>query len=384
MTPSNSTPLFARGELVRAAVTVVGLLLLLALLWQTRSLILLTILGCLLGIAAKPGVDWLERRKIKRGLGSPIVVLGSAAFVAGIMLWSGPTLVLQFRALQQQVPAAIDKVDEYLEREHPALSRVIMPRDSASVAAGIEQSASDRLGEALVGQVSTMRGFIFGALTSTIAMFAGFIYVLFLTMYLAMEPFAYRTGILLLVPERSRARGGLLFDAITTTLRKWLSTQFIAMVVIGVVTTAVLLALQVKSAIPLGILAGILEFVPTFGPFMSAIPAVLIAFGDAPQKALIVGIAYWAIQFLENNLLIPRLMQEELDLPPALTLLWQALMAIVFGLLGLFVAVPLLAATMVSVRYLYVRGDVPPVRRPRGSRAIPAFTSDEPSPPSTA
>jgi predicted PurR-regulated permease PerM len=182
--------------------------------------------------------------------------------------------------------------------------------------------------------------------------------------------------VLLLMPLSLRDRGALLFDAVTVTLRRWLSTQFIAMVVIGIVTTVVLLILGVKSAIPLGLLAGILEFVPNLGPLMAAIPAVLIAFADAPQKALLVVVAYWIIQFLENNVLIPHLMKEELDLPPALTLMWQALMAIIFGLLGLFVAVPLLAAVFVSVRFLYVRGDVPPVRRPRGSRQFKAITDE--------
>jgi predicted PurR-regulated permease PerM len=201
-------------------------------------------------------------------------------------------------------------------------------------------------------------------------------------MYLAVEPYAYRRGLLFLVPEHTRVRGGLVFDAMTATLRKWLSTQFIAMVVIGTVTTIVLLVLRVKAAVPLGILAGLFEFVPTFGPILSAVPAVLIAFADAPGKALWVGIAYWTIQFLENNVLIPHLMSEELDLPPALTLLWQGLMALTFGVLGLFVAVPLLAATVVAVRYVYVRGEVPAVRKPRGSRELLAieFDRDEQAP----
>jgi predicted PurR-regulated permease PerM len=212
-------------------------------------------------------------------------------------------------------------------------------------------------------------------------MIAGGLYVLFLTIYLAIDPYGYRRGVLFLIPERSRARGAVVFDAMTVTLRKWLSTQFIAMVVIGLVTTVVLLALRVKSAIPLGILAGLLEFVPNFGPVLAAVPAVLIAFADAPAKALWVGIAYWGIQFLENNVLIPYLMREELDLPPALTLLWQALMAIIFGVLGLFVAVPLLAAGVVAVRYLYVTGDVPPVRKPRGSRELLPVATDGDSAP---
>jgi len=366
-----------RRDHVRVAVTIIVLLLVLALLWYTRVLVLLTALAALLGIAAKPAVDWLEQRRIKRGVGSPLVVLGTALLILGVALWSAPTVIMQVNTLRVQVPAAIDKVDSYLEREHKALLDAVLPADT--IIAGGDTTvtkASGRLGKLARGQLKSAGGIAFGAVTSAIAVAAGLIYVAFLAMYLAMDPFSYRRGILLLVPMESRNRMALVFDAVTATLRKWLGTQFIAMVVIGLVTTIALLALQVKAAIPLGILAGILEFVPNLGPIMSAAPAALIAFADSPQKAFFVLLAYWAIQFLENNLLIPHLMKEELDLPPALTLLWQALMAILFGVLGLFVAVPILAAGFVSVRFLYVRGDVPPHRRPRGSRTFKAV-SDE-------
>jgi predicted PurR-regulated permease PerM len=136
------------------------------------------------------------------------------------------------------------------------------------------------------------------------------------------------------------------------TLRKWLVTQFIAMVVIGVVTTVVLMALKVRAAVPLGILAGLLEFVPTLGPILSSLPAIAMGFVDSPEKALAVAIAYVGIQFLENHLLIPILMKEGVDVPPALTIVMQALMAIVFGIVGLLVAVPMLASIMIATRIL--------------------------------
>ena len=104
-------------------------------------------------------------------------------------------------------------------------------------------------------------------------------------------------------------------------------------------------------------IAGLLEFVPTIGPLLSAIPAVAMGFLDSPDKALSVAIAYGAIQFLENNLLIPYLMREQLDLPPALTLVTQVLMAYVFGFLGLFVAIPMLATAVVTVRVLWIGED---------------------------
>jgi predicted PurR-regulated permease PerM len=104
------------------------------------------------------------------------------------------------------------------------------------------------------------------------------------------------------------------------------------------------------------VIAGLLEFVPTIGPILSAVPAIGMAFLDTPEKALYVTIAYVGIQFMENHLLIPLLMKGGMDLPPALTILAQALMALLFGFLGLMCAVPLLAAAMVAVRMLYVEG----------------------------
>jgi predicted PurR-regulated permease PerM len=145
--------------------------------------------------------------------------------------------------------------------------------------------------------------------------------------------------------------------AIAVVLRKWLVTQLLAMLVIGGVTTVVLLLLDVKAAFALGFIAGLLEFIPTVGPILSAVPGILMGFVDAPEKAAIVALAYWGIQFLENNLLIPYLMRGEMDLPPALTLIAKTLMTLVFGFLGLMVAVPLTAAVLVPVRLIAHRED---------------------------
>jgi predicted PurR-regulated permease PerM len=83
-----------------------------------------------------------------------------------------------------------------------------------------------------------------------------------------------------------------------------------------------------------------------------------MGFVDSPQKALYIAVAYMGIQFLENHILIPILMKGGVDIPPALTILAQALATLVFGFLGLMVAVPLMAATMVAVKMLYVEGVV--------------------------
>src|SRR5204863_4953855 len=155
-------------------------------------------------------------------------------------------------------------------------------------------------------------------------------------------------------PHQGRDRIGEVLSAIAAVLRKWLVTQLIAMVTLGIVTTVVLMLLRVKAAFALGLLSGLFEFIPTLGPIISSLPAIAMGFLDSPEKALWVVIAYIGVHFLEGHLLIPLLMKGGINLPPALTILSQALMALLFGFLGLMCAVPLLAATVVGVKMLYV------------------------------
>jgi len=112
--------------------------------------------------------------------------------------------------------------------------------------------------------------------------------------------------------------------------------------------------------------------VPTVGPILSAVPAVAMGFLDSPEKALTVALAYLVIQQLEGHVLIPMLMKEGMDLPPALTIVTQGVMALLFGFLGLMVAVPLLAVVIVPIKLLYVEGVV--------GDAAPDTEEDEPPP----
>jgi predicted PurR-regulated permease PerM len=151
---------------------------------------------------------------------------------------------------------------------------------------------------------------------------------------------------------------------VATVLRKWLVVQLVAMGTIGAVTLVAMSLLGVKAAFTLGFIAALLEFIPTVGPVLAAVPAVAMGFVDSPEKALAVLVACWGIQFLENNLLIPKLMRDGMDIPPALTLVAQALFTLMFGFIGLMVAVPVTAALLVAVKMLYVTdvvGDVMPL-----------------------
>jgi predicted PurR-regulated permease PerM len=203
--------------------------------------------------------------------------------------------------------------------------------------------------------VGRLSSHFFAVFSSTLSALGALLVVTFVAIYIAIDPGTYRRGILHLVPHRARSKAREVLDATGVTLRRWLVAQFVGMVTVGAVTTGLLLLLDVRAAVALGIIAGILEFVPFFGPILSSLPAIAMGFLDGPEKALWVALAYLVIQQLEGNILIPLLMKEGLDLPPVLTIIGQSAMALAFGFVGLVIAMPLLGAVMVPIKLLYVQ-----------------------------
>jgi predicted PurR-regulated permease PerM len=365
-------------DVLRAAALVMGLYLFLRLLWIARELIFISFLGILFGLAVARGTDYLERMKIPRGIGASLIVLGVLGLLYGVGAWSAPTLQGQFTELRRKLPEAVNRAEGWLNQRRSGLLGDLIPpglgtgasQGDSRPAAGAPPAApaaqdpgaqapaqpeeDSQLSNTLANQLGSVAGYLFSFLSSTLAVLGGMLLIIFLAIYIGASPGLYHKGLLHLIPHRARSRASEVLSAIGDTLRRWLVTQLIAMVVIGTITTVLLMLLDVEAALSLGIIAGLLEFIPMVGPFLAAIPAVAMGFLDSPQKALMVVLAYTLIQFIENHLLIPILMKRGVDLPPALTLIGLALMGLVFGFIGMLVAVPALAAIMVAVKLLYV------------------------------
>jgi predicted PurR-regulated permease PerM len=358
-------PLGSR-DLVRAALVVVAALVGLQLLWSARFLVLTAFLGVLFGLAAAGAVDRiLTRVRVKRAVAATGVIFGVVGLLALFALWAGPSLVEQSQELRTRLPEAVEKLEIWLATTQPQLLDLFAPPAA---------DGGSRILTAAEEYSPALKNFAFGVLQSTMLVAAAVVLIIFLALYIAADPKVYQQGLLHLIPLEKRDRFNEWLGAIASVMRTWFATQLIAMLIIGVVTTLVLALLGVRGALPLGVLAGLFEFIPNVGPLLSAVPAILMGFVDSPEKALVVMGVYWGIQFLENNLLIPYLMREQLDLPPALTLVTQVIMAYVFGFLGLFVAIPLLATVVVTVRMFWVEDDLPPLP----TIEIPVFGSEEP------
>ena len=384
-------------DVARAAALVIAIYILLQLVWFANQLVLVAFLGVLFGLAVEAGVDRLEKYRIPRGVGAAMIVLGFFALLVGIGAMIAPTIREQSQVLRTRIPEAVDRVEEWVNKRRSGMLGMVFgrgaqrgtttgattgtttgattgataaaqpgPADTARRAVDTARSPRDtaQLGaapkpaESLSGSLGRQMGgvtrYVFPFLSHTIAVFAGIVLIIFMAIYIATDPNTYHRGLMHLFPHPMRERTGEVLSAMATVLRRWLVTQLIAMTVIGLVTTIALMILKVKAAVALGLIAGLMEFIPTVGPILSAVPAIFMGFVDSPEKALMVASVYIGIQFLENHILIPMLMKGGVDVPPVLTILGQALMTLVFGFLGLMVAVPALAATMVGVKMLYV------------------------------
>jgi predicted PurR-regulated permease PerM len=178
--------------------------------------------------------------------------------------------------------------------------------------------------------------------------------VVFLAVYLAVDSRTYRDGFVRLFPRAARPRLGDALDEAGTALRRWIMGQLFAMLCVGILAVIGLSLIGVPLALPLGILLGVLDFVPVVGPLIAAIPGLLIAFAQSPQLALYALIVYLVVQNIEGNVIVPLAQRWAVSLPAALTLVGIVAFGVLFGPAGIFLAMPLLVVTLTLVRKLYV------------------------------
>jgi predicted PurR-regulated permease PerM len=329
----------------RISLIVFGVLIALRFLWLAHAIFIVAFLGILLGLAISRAVDFLEKLHIKRGIAAPLVLAVGLGLMVGTGALLAPSLRNQVRQLQTDLPKLMDQAQAWLQKS-PAKSLVETPTQQPQQQGGLRT----QLGKEARGGVH----FLFPIVTSVFGAIGGLVLVLFIAMYIAAAPGLYREGVLHLVPHSRRHRAEEVVDTLGKTLRQWLVARLIAMVLIGTITGIALALLKVQGAAALGVLAGLLEFVPFFGPIASAVPAIGVALLDSPQKALYVVILYIVVQQLEGNVITPLLLEKRLDIPPVLTVVTVAALGVVFGVIGMLIAEPLLAAVLVATKMLYV------------------------------
>ena len=189
----------------------------------------------------------------------------------------------------------------------------------------------------------------------TIHGLGGFVFALVIGAFLAFEPNLYRTGMLNLFPVARRTRIGEVLDELGFTLWWWLMGQLVTMASVGILIGVGLTCLGVPLAGTLALIAAVLSFIPSLGPFLSVIPAVMLGLTISPMMGVWVCLLYFGVQVMEANVITPLVQKKAIALPPAFVLGSELVMGLLLGGAGLAFATPLCAVALVLVNMLYIQ-----------------------------
>lgn len=335
-----SLELIAKGTLL-----IIGLWALANALWLARDVLFIAFFALLVASFLSIFVEPLHKRGISRSISAPLVLLALLGIFVLFFVLSWSTLREQFGVIQQQLPPALDRLQDWINAQVAAVMGTLGESNG-----GMEQELRSRVSS----ELGTIVGGTLPLLNTAIGAITGFALVVVAGMFIAISPRTYMHGIIVLVPRSHRRRAGEVLPEAGTALMQWMKGTALAMAAVGTVSVVGLTLIGVPAALALGLIAGILEFVPYIGPALSFVPATVVALTVSPEKALWVIGLYVFVQGIESNLLTPLLMKQMVKLPPALTLLFQTFMATLFGFLGLLLAVPILATAKILIQELYV------------------------------
>lgn len=333
-----------RDRFTIRVLTVCGIVALFAALavivWLSVDALLLifsaVLLAILLDAASERVGTWLRLPRWA-ALGAVLATAAAAFGIAGWIL--APQVNEQAHELLVTVPESLQRFQAWME-QHSFLRSLLR-----------KVPARDEIG-ANASAVIKSAGLAFSGVLDVLG---NTLIILFVGVYLAMQPGLYINAMIRLLPPEKRRRGRAVLQEIGMTLSQWLVGKLLSMVIVGVATATGLSLLDVPLALVLGVLAGLLDFIPYIGPVIAAVPAVLIAFSESPTLALYVVLLFTGLQLAEGYLLQPLVERKTVSLPPALTISMQVLLGSVFGMAGVALATPLTAAVMVLTVMLYVQ-----------------------------
>ncbi|HEY0817701.1 MAG TPA: AI-2E family transporter [Rhizobacter sp.] len=324
-----STPFAAR------LIAVLCIAALAATLWLLSDLIILLFAGVVLAVALRALADVLARRLRVPERWSLLAAVILIVLVLSAAGWfAGEALVAQLAALRERVEAVPETLRGWLS--------------SGPIGRQVLDLWNDAVNEGLpVARVV-------GAAQVTLTALGNLSLILIVAVYLAASPGLYVDGAIRLLPVPYRERGQRALDASAKGLRGWLKGQAVSMAFVGVTTAAGLALLGVPLALAVGLLSGLLAFIPFFGAIAGGALAVMVAFIDGPQMALYVALLAVGIQQIEGNLLMPYVQRRTVSLPPVLGIVAAVVFGSLFGLIGVFFATPLMTVAMILLRCLYV------------------------------
>ena len=338
----------------RVLLILLVIILLLAV-WTIRGVLLLAFASIILVVLLTMPVRFLARWGIKRNpaIGLSLVGIVLILFILAQLVF--PTLLEQFVTLATvNIPEGIQLlIDQWnsgeIQEQIPVLEQ-LQPYienfriDDINTVAEQLASAFGRVSQSVIPVV--------GGVAETIL---SILIVIFLSGYFLADAQAYEDGAVKLFPINYRHRVREIMERIDWSLRRWLEATLLSMIFTALLTWLGLSILGLHQAVALGVLAGVLSFIPNFGQIVALVPAIAVGVVEAPQNLGWIILVIYGVSFLQNQIVGPLLFSETIKVPPVLILLGQIIFGVFFGFMGLMLAVPITAITIILFQEVYVK-----------------------------
>lgn len=311
----------------RTIIFTVLFLLMLWVLYQIQQIIIAFFIAVIIMSALNPAVDFLGRLRFPRWL---------AILLLYLLVFSGFGLVISVL-----IPPLIDQTTTFVNRIVFFFRQTNIPWINP---------------EDITSQISQIGLLQTNILKVTVGFFSNlisFIFLFVLSFYLLLERKKLDRYLLILFGEGKEKVAEDFVNKLEKRLGAWVRGELVLMTIIGVMTYVGLRLLGVELALPLAILAGLFEVVPTIGPIISAIPAVLMGLTVSPLMAIAVGALYFLIQQLENNLIVPRVMQRAVGIGPLITIISLAIGLKLAGIVGAILAIPIVLVIQIVASEIF-------------------------------
>ncbi len=309
---------------------------LLLLLKATFNAFLLVLAGTLIAVFFRGLSSFIERKtKWKSSVALAISVIGTLLIIILLFWLISAKVQSQITQLSDALPSTVETAKEQLNKS-PIGQKIV------------QSASSQKTQEKAKAIASTFFKTTFGVL--------GDVYiVLFLGIFFTVSPNLYKKGIVQLTPDQGRHKTEDVLNKLGDSLKKWLKGKLFAMMVVFALTSIGLVVIGVPMWLALALIAGILNFIPNFGPLIAMIPAVLVALTQGPATAGFVAGLYIFVQVAESNFITPQVQQKLINIPPALIMIAQLLVGTLTGGWGIILATPLMVIVMILVQELYIK-----------------------------
>ncbi len=344
---------FQRNRILRMVLIVVGVFAFLLILRSNpiiRSVLFAILFAMVMAYILNPLVIWLEKKGVRRNLAILLIYFIIAGVMVILFVLVLPRTIEEtskfLRALPGLLTSGTSNILQFIDQQFGTLV------DLQEVTARVNQALTDSIGS-IQTALFNFAGSVTGYLGSWFTRIVGIVIFPIITYYFLKDKETFQQTVIRWIPENRKAGIFAMAKDIDVSLSQFVRGRLLMAVFVGVTTTIFLFIFNIEFAIVIGLITAIADIIPYVGPFMGFLPAVLLALMQGPGAALRIAIVFVLIQWVENNLIGPKLLGDSTGLHPFVVLLCLVIGGSLFGFIGMIFSVPVVSA--IRIIWLYYR-----------------------------